>query len=283
VGISGRTIVYEPPSWRRVHLLASLNRLRQFSDLFLTLSLHRISVRYKQSRLGILWAVLQPLAMMLVFTLMFTLVHASPGGPVPLPLFVYSALIPWTMFSSGLMAASNALTSHAALLTKVSFPREILPLTYVVAAIVDFALGSVVLGALIVYYRVPLTWTALWGLPAIAVLTVFLIGLALLLSAIQVRYRDVGLAMPVSIQVWLFASPVLYSLDAARTALPSRVYQLYTLNPLAGVVDTFRRAIVLQQTPDVAALAASAAVAALLLPAAYLYFKYTELTMADVV
>jgi lipopolysaccharide transport system permease protein len=283
VSIPGRTVVYEPPSWRRLNLLASLKRLRQFSDLFVTLSLHRISVRYKQSRLGILWAVVQPVAMMLVFTLMFTLVRASPGGAAPLPLFVYAALIPWTMFSSGLMAASNALTSHAALLTKVSFPREILPLTYVVAAIVDFLLGAIVVGVLLAYYAVPLTWTALWALPAIAVLTTFLIGLALFLSAIQVRYRDVGLAMPVLVQIWLFASPVLYSLEAAKAALPPRIYQIYTLNPLAGIVDTFRRAIVLDQAPDAAALATAAAVAALLLPLAYLYFKHTELTMADVV
>ena len=276
-------IVYEPPALRRVHLLASVSRLRRFSDLFVTLSLHRISVRYKQSRLGILWAVIQPLAMMMVFTLMFTLVRASPGAPIPLPLFVYSALLPWTMFSSGLTAASGALSSHAALLTKVSFPREILPLTYVVAALTDFALGSLVLAALMMYYGVPLTATAMWALPAIAVLAVFVTGLSLLLSAIQVRYRDVGLAMPVLIQIWLFASPVLYSLEAARSALPSPFSRLYMFNPLAGVIDTFRRALVLQQTPDYAALAVSAIVAGLLLPAAYLYFKYTELTMADIV
>jgi lipopolysaccharide transport system permease protein len=276
-------IVYEPPALRRVHLLASLKRLRQFSDLFVTLSLHRISVRYKQSYLGIAWAVIPPLAMMMVFTLMFTLVRASPGGAVAPALFVYAALLPWTLFSSGLTAASGALTSHAALLTKVSFPREILPLTYVVAALVDFALGSVVLAALMLYFGVPLTSTAVWALPAIAVLSVFLIGLALLLSTIHVRYRDVGLAMPVVVQIWLFASPVLYSLEAVRAALPSPLAQIYMLNPLAGAVDTFRRAVVLHQTPDYAALAASAAVAGLLLPAAYLYFKYTELTMADVV
>jgi len=130
---------------------------------------------------------------------------------------------------------------------------------------------------------VPLTVTAMWALPAIAVLTAFLTGLALLLSAIQVRYRDVGLAMPVLIQIWLFASPVLYSLEAARSALPPAFSRIYLLNPLAGIVDTFRRAVVLQQAPDYVALAVSAIVAALLLPAAYLYFKYTELTMADVV
>ena len=110
-------------------------------------------MRYKQSRLGILWAVIQPLAMMVVFTLMFTFVRAAPAGSVPLPLFVYAALLPWTMFSRGLTAASGALTSHASLLTKVSFPREILPLTYIVAALVDFALASMVLGVMMVVVR----------------------------------------------------------------------------------------------------------------------------------
>jgi lipopolysaccharide transport system permease protein len=275
--------VYEPPALRRIHLRASLNRLRQFSDLFVTLSLHRISVRYKQSRLGILWAVIQPLAMMVAFALMFTFVRATPAGSVPLPLFVYSALIPWTMFSGGLTAASGALTSHASLLTKVSFPREILPLTYIVAALTDFALAAIVLGAMMAWYGVPLTWTAVWAAPAILVLTAFLIGLALIVAALQVRYRDVGLAMPVLTQVWLFASPVLYPLDAVKTSLPPPLYQIYTLNPLAGIVDTFRRAVVLHQPPEYAALGVSAAIAALLLPAAYLYFKYTELTMADTV
>jgi lipopolysaccharide transport system permease protein len=279
----GRPIVYEPPALRHIHPLASLARLRQFSDLFITLSLHRISVRYKQSRLGILWAILQPLAMMLAFTLMVTLLRASPAGAVPLPLFVYSALIPWTMFASGLGAAAGALTSHASLLTKVSFPREILPLTYIVSALTDFALASLLLGVLMLYYDVALAPTAAWALVTIVVLAAFLTGLALLLSAIQVRHRDVGLAMPVLIQVWLFATPVLYSLEAVRQALPPALYRIYLLNPLAGIVDGFRRAVVLHQAPDYVALAASATVAALLLPAAYIYFKYAELTMADTV
>ncbi len=278
-----RPTVYEPPALRRISFLAALDRLRQFSDLFVTLSLHRISVRYKQSRLGILWAVIQPLAMMVAFTLMFTVLRAAPAGSVPLPLFVYSALLPWTMFSGGLTAASGALTSHASLLTKISFPREILPLTYVVAALTDFAVAAVVLGAMMAWFGVPLTWTALWAAPALLVLIVFLVGVALLVAALQVRFRDVGLAMPVLVQVWLFATPVLYSLDAVKLSLPPSLYQIYTLNPLAGIVDTFRRAVILDQPPDYAALGVSAAIAGLLLPAAYLYFKYAELTMADMV
>src|SRR5688572_27324905 len=116
--------VFEPPSFRRVGLLAALERLKKSRDLFLTLSLHRVKVRYQHSRLCILWAVIQPLAMMLVFTLMFSFLGTAPGGDVPFPLFAYSALIPWTMFSTGVMSASTALTAHASLLTKVYFPRE---------------------------------------------------------------------------------------------------------------------------------------------------------------
>lgn len=275
--------MFEPPALRRIRPLVGIARLWQFGDLFTTLSIHRIRVRYKQSRLGILWAILQPLAMMLVFTLMFTFLRAAPSGDVPFPLFAYSALIPWTMFASGLSTAATALTSHAALLTKVAFPREILPLTYIVAALADMALASLVLVPLMLWFGVAPSFTLIWCLPALALLTAFLVAIGLLLSALQVRYRDVALAMPVIIQVWLFATPVLYPLDAVRSALPASLYTVYTLNPMATVVDTFRRAVVLHQSPDLSALAAGVVVVAVLAPAAYLYFKYAELTMADVV
>jgi lipopolysaccharide transport system permease protein len=275
--------VYEPPALRRVRPLAALRELRAHGDLLATLSLHRIKVRYKQSRLGILWAVLQPLAMMLVFTLMFSFLRAAPAGDAPFPLFAYSALIPWTMFSGGLTNAAGALTSHASLLTKATFPREILPFTYVVAAVVDLALASLLLAVLMIWFGVALTWTALWAVPAIALLILYLLGLGLFLSALQVRYRDVALAMPVVVQIWLFATPVIYSLETVRTGLPRSLYTVYTLNPMAGIVDTFRRGIVLHQAPDVQALATASVLTLLLLPAAYVYFKYTERTVADVV
>jgi lipopolysaccharide transport system permease protein len=268
---------------RRVHPLAAIRHLRGFGDLFLTLSAHRVKVRYKQSRLGFLWAVIQPLGLMLVFTLMFTFVRAAPSGDVPFPVFAYSALIPWTMFSSGLANAATALTSHAALLTKVYFPREILPLTYIVAALVDMAIASVALAVLMAWYGIGLTPAALWSLVAVAVLTGFLIGLGLLLSAVQVHFRDVALAIPVLLQVWLFATPVLYPLAAVKGALPPYLYALYVLNPMAGVVDTFRRALVTGQSPDFTALGTAAAVVIVLAPLAYMYFKHVELTMADIV
>ena len=281
--MSRPTSVFEPPALARVHPLVALRRLRQSVDLFVTLSIHRVKVRYKQSRLGPFWAVIQPLAMMLVFTLMFTFLRTAPSGDVPFSLFAYSALMPWTMFSSGLTHACTALTSHADLLKKVYFPREILPLTYIVAALVDMAVASLLLAALMIWFGISLTTTVIWSLPAIALLIGLLVGLGLLLSALQVQYRDVGLAIPVLVQVWLFATPVLYPLADVRAALPGPLYTLYTVNPMAGVVDTFRRAVVLHQSPDFPALAMSALVVAVLLPAAYVYFKYVELTMADVV
>jgi lipopolysaccharide transport system permease protein len=277
------TTVFEPPALGRIDPLAALLRLRAFADLFVTLSIHRVKVRYKQSRMGILWAVVQPLAMMLVFTLMFTVIRAAPSGSVPFPLFAYAALLPWSAFSNGLSNACTALTSHAALLTKVNFPREILPLTYIVAALLDLVMASLVLAVLMAWYGVPLTGTAVWALPAIALLVGWLVGLGLFLSALQVRYRDVGLAMPLLIQVWLFASPVLYPLETVRAIVSEPLFVLYTLNPMAGVVDTFRRGVVLHQQPDVLALISSAIVVAVTVPAAYVYFKYVELTMADVV
>jgi lipopolysaccharide transport system permease protein len=275
--------VIEPPSLRKLSLWRELRRLPHFFDLFWTLSAHRIKVRYKQSRIGIAWAVLQPLSMMIVFTLVFSFLGGAPSEGIPYPVFAYAALLPWSAFSGGLSSASGALTAHASLLTKVYFPREILPLTYVVAALVDLAIASVALAGLMAWYRIEPTLLAWWALPAIAVLTAFLTALGLLLSALQVRYRDVALAMPVILQVWLFATPILYPLDAVRASLSPGLYRAYLLNPMAGVVDTFRRAVVLHRAPDPDALATAALVTAALLPVAYLYFKYTELTMADVV
>jgi lipopolysaccharide transport system permease protein len=273
--------VIEPPSAADLRPIAALRRLPRYADLLRTLTLHRLRVRYKQSRLGVAWALIQPLAMMLVFTLMFTVIGRMPGGELPYALFAYAALVPWFAFAGGLANASTSLTGHASLLTKVSFPREILPITYVLAALVDLALASLLLFVLMFWFGVGLAMTAVWALAAILLLATFLAGASLLLAAVQVRHRDVGIAMPVLLQVWLFATPVIYPLDDARSALPAALYQLYILNPMAAVVDTFRRAMVLHQSPDVHALVSGALVAAILLPAGYVYFKAHERTMAD--
>lgn len=274
--------VFEPVSLATLHPLARARQLPRHAELLRALSVHRLSVRYKQTRLGLLWAVLQPLAIMLAFALVFALVGSPPSEGIPYALFAYAALVPWTAFASGLANGAGSLTGHASLITKVAFPRELLPVTYVVAAIVDALLASVVLGGLMAWYAVPPTPALLWAPVALALLAVWLTGTSLLLSAVNVRHRDVALAVPVLLQVWMFVTPVVYPLSLARQQLPGLLSTLYTLNPMAGIIDTFRRSTVLGLGPDLPALLLAAAVSLLLLPLAYVYFKHAEQTMADV-
>jgi lipopolysaccharide transport system permease protein len=275
--------VYESPSLSSIRPLAELMRLRRFYQLIGVLTMHRVKVRYARTHLGYLWALIQPLSLMLVFTLMFSLLGRTPGGAIPYPLFAYAALVPWTGFASGVSSATSSLTGHSALITKVAFPREILPLTYVIVALVDMAIASGALVAFALWYGVDVGPRMLWVIPAVMVMTVFLCGLSLLLAAVHVRYRDVGIAVPILLQIWMFLTPVIYPLEAARAALSSSLYLLYTLNPMVAVVDTFRRATVLDAAPDAVALAAAVVVSVVLLPFAYVYFKHNERTMADVV
>jgi lipopolysaccharide transport system permease protein len=275
--------VYEAPSLATLRPIAAVAHLRRYSQLISVLTVHRLKVRYARTHLGYLWALVQPLSFMLVFTLMFSLLGRSPAGDVPYPLFAYAALVPWTGFASGVSNATASLTSHAHLLTKVAFPREILPITYVIAALADMAIASSALLALALWYGVPIGVTILWVIPATLVLTIFLLGVSLLLASVHVGYRDVGIAVPILLQVWMFLTPVIYPLDVVRHSLSPALYRLYALNPMAAVVDTFRHATVLKTTPDLGALASAALVSLMLLPLAYVYFKYTEKTMADVV
>jgi lipopolysaccharide transport system permease protein len=275
--------VYEPPTLLSLRPLRSVARLRQYSQLIWVLTLHRLRVRYARTQLGVLWALLQPLSFMLVFTLMFSFLGRSPGGDIPYPLFAYAGLVPWTGFAGGVATGTASLTSHAALLTKVAFPREILPLTYVIAALVDMAIASIVLVGLCVWYGVPASAALLWLVPALLLLAIFLTGLSLLLSAVQVRVRDIGIAVPIVLQAWMFLTPVIYPLDVVRNALSPTMYALYTLNPMVSVVDTFRRATILHAAPEASALMSAFASALILLPLAYVYFKYSERTMADVI
>jgi lipopolysaccharide transport system permease protein len=252
--------------------------LGQYADLLLTLTAHRLRVRYKQSALGAAWAILQPVSMMLIFTGIFTLIARVSTGDVPYALFAYCALVPWTFFATGLSNATNALVSHVQLVTKVYFPREILPLTYVAAALVDFALAAIVLAPLLAFYDVPATWSVLRVVPIVGILTALLTSLALIASAAQVRVRDLGVAMPLVLQLWMFASPVLYPL----AAVPARLRPWYELNPLVGLVENFRRAV-LGQPADVPSFVTAAIVSFAALPISYVAFKRAEATMADVI
>jgi lipopolysaccharide transport system permease protein len=279
VSVATIETVRRPPEVSVGRLVRGLRELPAYWDLLVVLTAHRIRVRYKQSALGFAWALLQPLALMVLFVAVFTVITRVPTGDTPYALFAYAGLLPWTAFAAALSTAAVSLVGHAALVTRVAFPREILPFTYVAAALFDLTIGLLPLAALMAYYGSGLTPAALWAVPAVAVLAILATAVALVLAAVNVRYRDVSVAVPVLLQAWMFASPVIYPL----TAIPEAWRAWYLLNPMAGVVDTFRRALIEGVPPDPAAFGASAAIAAVALPAAYLWFKQVDATLADLI
>jgi lipopolysaccharide transport system permease protein len=199
------------PTWRPV---GNIRELAQYADLFRTVTEHRIRVRYKQSILGLAWAIVQPLAMMLIFTLVFGRITRVPTEGVPYALFAFSGLVLWSFVSTSLNNATHALVSHAQLITKVYFPREILPLSYVAAALFDLMVAMVVLGGLLLWYGRPVDARLLLTIPVIAAAALLVTALALLVSALLVRFRDVGLAVPLLLYLWMFSTPSAYPLSS---------------------------------------------------------------------
>lgn len=271
--------VIRPAAAAWLHVGDHFARLREYRDLLYTLSQHRISVRYKQTSLGFLWALLQPVLMMLIFTAVFSRLARMPSDGIPYALFAFSALLPWTFFNTAVTSGTNSLVSHTQLITKVYFPREILPITYVIASLFDFAVGFLVLIGLMTWYHVPLTAQGLNLLPIVGLLCAWTLSVALVLAAIHVRFRDVGVALPVLLQVLMFASPIIYPLGM----VPAAWREVYLLNPMAGIVSSFRDILLRQSAPDPHPLGVACLVTAVALPVAYLFFKRAEATMADLI
>ena len=273
-----RVKVIRPVSFSPRILIDGLRDLYWYRDLLYTLTLHRISVRYKQSALGLSWALLQPLALMLVYTAVFSLTRIPKHGD-HYSLFVLAGILPWTFFQTSLSTASTGLVTHTQLITKVYFPREILPITYVLAALIDFLIASLILATMMLIYRVSVEPLALNLIPILIIEFLLACGFALVLSAVQVKFRDIGIAMPLILQLWMFGSPVVYSL----ADVPKRLRGIYELNPVVGIVENFRRVLIQGLGVDVPILAYSGVTAMVLLLASYLFFKYKEATMADII
>ena len=271
------TLIIRPTSAEWFRLDRHLTRLAQYSDLLYTLSVHRLSVRYKQTWLGIAWAALGPLLTMLLFTAVFSVLARIPSDGLPYALFAFTGLLPWTFFNGVVTNASGSLLTHTHLITKVFFPREILPLTYLVAALCDLAIAFLVFLGLLAWYDVPLTVRALYVLPLSALLSAWALTVSLVLAIVHVRFRDIGLALPLLLQFLMFASPVIYPLSA----VPAGWRPWYLLNPLAGIMSAFRDVLLHGRTPGLAPLAIAAAVTLVSLPASYLFFKRAEATLAD--
>ena len=238
-----------------------------------------IKIRYKQTAIGVAWAVLQPLLTMLVFSLFFGQLAKMPSHGLPYPVFYYSALLPWMYFSTSLQNAANTIVEQQRVITKVYFPRLVLPLAAVLSGLLDFAVSFVVFLAMMLYYRVTPGPAVLWfpGFLSLAVLTA--LGVGLWLSALNAIYRDVRYVLPFLVQFWMFASPVAYP----SSLVPERWRWLYGLNPMAGVIEGFRWALTGHGEPPNLMLAASTAVVLLVLGGGLVYFRAMESTVADVV
>jgi len=239
-----------------------------------------VRVRYKQTVLGAAWAIIQPFFTMVVFSVFFGRLAKVPSDGIPYPIFSYAALVPWTFFAQGLNQASNSMVRYANLITKVYFPRLAIPIARLLAGIVDFALAFVVLlGMMLVYGIVP-TINALW-LPLFLLLAVITsLGTALWLAAMNVQFRDVGYVVPFIIQFWLFATPIAYPSSLIEQPL---LRTLYGLNPMAGVVEGFRWALLGTNTAPGPITVVSSLVALALLVSGAFYFRRMERTFADVV
>lgn len=275
--------VIRSPALSLSKLYSDLILLTQYRDLLYTLSVHRVKVRYKQSLLGISWAILQPLTLMLIYTVIFSLIARMPSDGAPYAVFAYAALLPWTCYSTALTSATSSLVSHSSLVTKVYFPREILPLTYVIAAFFDLLIASVVLVGLLIYYRVALTFNVIYAVPIVIVLMIFASSMAFFFSATQVRFRDVGVAIPLLLQLWMYATPVVYPLSSVLKNLPGPLATIYQLNPMVGIVESFRRVVIQGTSPEWHLLGIATLISLILLPVSYIYFKRVEALVADVI
>ena len=256
-----------------------LGELWQYRELLYFLTWRDIKVRYKQTALGAAWAIIQPVMTMIVFSLFFGKLGKIPSDGVPYPIFSFAALVPWTFFANGLSQSSNSLVGSSNLIKKVYFPRLAIPIATVLSGLLDFVLAFVVLLAMMLYYGVVPTVNTLW-LPLFLLLAVVTsLGVGLWLSALNVQYRDVRYVVPFLTQFWMFATPIAYPSSLLHE--PWRT--IYALNPMVGVVEGFRWALLGTNTAPGPIIAASSFAALLILISGAFYFRRMERTFADVV
>jgi len=259
--------------------MISPRELWRYRDLALQVAVRDITVKYRQTALGIAWAILQPLGFMLVFSLFFGNLAGISSGDVPYPLFSLAALVPWTFFASALLLGSDSLVTNAALISKIYFPRIFIPAGVVVAGMVDLAISTAILFAVVLIWGLTPSAGVL-ALPLlVAVAVAAALGVAATLSAVNVRYRDVRYVVPFAVQLWLFATPVAYPITLVGE--PWRT--LLALNPMVGVVEGFRWAVLGETTAPWDLIAISAAASAVLLVAGFAYFHRAERDFADIV
>jgi len=273
------TIVIQPT---RGLASLQLKALWEYRELLGFLVWRDVKVRYKQTALGVAWIILQPLVSMVIFTLLFGVLLNAPSNGAPYPIFAYAGLLPWNYFAGSLTRSSQSLVGSANLITKVYFPRLVIPISGVLGGLVDFAVSSVVLGILMLFYRIAPTANIIW-LPFFLLLAMATaLGFGLWLAALNVRFRDVNYLTPFLVQIWMYLTPVIYSV----TLIPEQYRWLLALNPMTGVVEGFRWALlggVMQVEPPGALFAVSVVITLVVLVTGAIFFRSTERTFADII
>ncbi len=264
--------VYDMTGWWPVEVW-------RYRELLFFLIWRDVKVRYKQTILGAAWALIQPFLTMLVFTVFFGKFAKMPTDGIPYPIFWYSALLPWTYFSGALINAGNSLVSNTDLVTKVYFPRVIIPASSALSGLVDFVLASVLLAAMMMYYGIQPGWGILVWPVSMILLVILALGAGMFLAALNVTYRDVKYALPFGVQLLLFLSPVIYP----TSIIPERFRVLMALNPLSGIIESCRAALLPTHSVDWKLFGASALITTLIFFLGIIYFRRTERTFADVV
>lgn len=270
------TVMIQP---RKVFLHLDLQAVWQSRELLYFLIWRDVKIRYKQTMLGAAWVIIQPLMTMVIFTVIFGQLARIPSDGLPYSIFTYTALLPWQYFSQAISRSSDSLVASAHLITKIYFPRLIIPISAVLAPLVDFAIAFVVLIGMMAWFGIPPDWNALF-LPLFLLLALITaLAVSLFLSALNVKYRDVRYTVPFLIQFWMYASPVVYPVSI----IPAQWRLLYSLNPLVGVIEGFRWALLGKESPDLSIMVVSGTVIVALLLGGIIYFKKMERTFADVI
>lgn len=272
-------------------MLTTIRNLAAYRELILTLAWRNIAVQYKQAYLGIAWAILKPVMLMLIFTVVRSFVGIE-SGPIPYPILTFAALLPWTFFQDAVSNGVNSVVANSSLVRKIYFPREIFPVTASVGKLVELGISFIILAGMMVYYRMAPTIYALW-VPLIIFYTVVVaLAVSLVGAALNVYYRDVKSAVPVMLSLLMYVSPVMYPISLVHKKLiveqaagtwSDWIYRVYTANPLAGIIDGFQRSLLHGQPPDFSVIWPGLLVTLVALPFSYMFFKRAEGDFADVI
>ncbi|MBC8490023.1 MAG: ABC transporter permease [Bacteroidetes bacterium] len=248
-------------------------------ELLYTLTWRHVKVRYKQSFLGVGWAILQPFVTMVVFTVIFSKLLNVPSNGIPYPIFVYSAILPWTFFSKSISQATTSLVTNVNLVTKIYFPREIIIYSIILANVFDFIIAALIYAVMMIYFSVVVNWNILFIFLLIFIQMILTVGVSLLASAVNVKYRDVGYVLPFGLQLWMYASPIIYPISL----IPDSYKLWYMINPMAGIIYSFRRILTEGMFPDMYYLGQAIIVAIVVCGLSFWYFKRSEMFFADII